>query len=153
MRLHLPVRRRRCGCEREPVLGSRSHRPPCDEAPTAEMRRAPPRGSARATRDLNKMQNSTHAHPEPTMLTVPFGVTYEKIGTIQRRLAWPLHKDDTLSRSGRPTGLNIYCHLNSYTLFLLDRQAYCHLKVCILIKVGKIASTPVLKCLYNEHGC
>ncbi|KAJ8590103.1 hypothetical protein M405DRAFT_180774, partial [Rhizopogon salebrosus TDB-379] len=31
-----------------------------------------------------------------------------KIGTIQRRLAWPLHKDDTLSRSGRPTGLNIY---------------------------------------------
>ncbi|KAI0342805.1 hypothetical protein BDW22DRAFT_1330026 [Trametopsis cervina] len=45
-------------------------------------------------------------------LYVPFGVTYEKIGTIQRRLAWPLHKDDTLSRSGRPTGLNIYAHLN-----------------------------------------
>ncbi|PCH37962.1 hypothetical protein WOLCODRAFT_66093 [Wolfiporia cocos MD-104 SS10] len=41
-------------------------------------------------------------------MIVPFGVTYEKIGTIQRRLAWPLHKDDTLSRSGRPTGLNIY---------------------------------------------
>ncbi|KAI5894855.1 uncharacterized protein SCHCODRAFT_02494482 [Schizophyllum commune H4-8] len=40
---------------------------------------------------------------------VPFGVTYEKFGTIQRRLAWPLHKDDTLFRSGRPTGLNIYC--------------------------------------------
>ncbi|KAG7448151.1 uncharacterized protein BT62DRAFT_890575, partial [Guyanagaster necrorhizus] len=39
---------------------------------------------------------------------VPFGVTYEKIGTIQRRLAWPLHKDDTLSRSGRSTDLNIY---------------------------------------------
>ncbi|KAE9382835.1 hypothetical protein BT96DRAFT_845004, partial [Gymnopus androsaceus JB14] len=31
------------------------------------------------------------------------GVTYEKIGTIQRRLAWPLHKDDTLFRSGRST--------------------------------------------------
>ncbi|EPT01844.1 hypothetical protein FOMPIDRAFT_1119443 [Fomitopsis schrenkii] len=43
-----------------------------------------------------------------TAYSVPFGVTYEKIGTIQRRLAWPLHKDDTLSRSGRPTGLNIY---------------------------------------------
>jgi hypothetical protein len=42
-------------------------------------------------------------HPD-----VPFGVTYDKIGTIQRRLAWPLHKDDTLSRSGRPAGLNIY---------------------------------------------
>ncbi|KAJ7323212.1 hypothetical protein DFH08DRAFT_711932 [Mycena albidolilacea] len=25
---------------------------------------------------------------------------------VSRR--WPLHKDDTLSRSGRPTGLNIY---------------------------------------------
>ncbi|KIJ13993.1 hypothetical protein PAXINDRAFT_79969, partial [Paxillus involutus ATCC 200175] len=23
-------------------------------------------------------------------------------------LQWPLHKDDTLFRSGRPTGLNIY---------------------------------------------
>ena len=31
-------------------------------------------------------------------MVVPFGVTYEKIGTIQRRLAWPLHKDDTLFR-------------------------------------------------------
>ncbi|KZV59600.1 hypothetical protein PENSPDRAFT_587824 [Peniophora sp. CONT] len=38
----------------------------------------------------------------------PFGVAYEKIGTIQRRLAWPLHKDDTLLQSGRPTGLYIY---------------------------------------------
>ncbi|TBU35820.1 hypothetical protein BD311DRAFT_814122, partial [Dichomitus squalens] len=44
---------------------------------------------------------------------VPFGVTYEKIGTKQRRLAWPLHKDDTLSRSGRPTGLNIYLFRSS----------------------------------------
>ncbi|KAL6297833.1 hypothetical protein BKA93DRAFT_717154, partial [Sparassis latifolia] len=48
------------------------------------------------------------SHPAPATVYVPFGVTYEKIGTIQRRLAWPLHKDDTLSRSGRPTGLNIY---------------------------------------------
>ncbi|KAF8999782.1 hypothetical protein BDQ17DRAFT_1246064, partial [Cyathus striatus] len=57
---------------------------------------------------LNKKQKQIHilvAHPYSS---VPFGVTYEKIGTIQRRLAWPLHKDDTLSRSGRPTGLNIY---------------------------------------------
>ncbi|KAI4521656.1 hypothetical protein K525DRAFT_200698 [Schizophyllum commune Loenen D] len=44
----------------------------------------------------------------PLSLYVPSGVTYEKFGTIQRRLAWPLHKDDTLFRSGRPTGLNIY---------------------------------------------
>ena len=60
------------------------------------------------TRDSNKMQNPAH---DPSCLphnSVPFGVTYEKIGTIQRRLAWPLHKDDTLSRSGRSTDLNIY---------------------------------------------
>ncbi|KAH9991664.1 hypothetical protein BJV74DRAFT_962813, partial [Russula compacta] len=43
----------------------------------------------------------------------PFGDAYEKIGTIQRRLAWPLHKDDTLFQSGRPTGLNIYFYLIS----------------------------------------
>ncbi|KAF8492006.1 hypothetical protein F5888DRAFT_1732664 [Russula emetica] len=42
------------------------------------------------------------------MSIAPFGDAYEKIGTIQRRLAWPLHKDDTLFQSGRPTGLNIY---------------------------------------------
>ncbi|ESK89505.1 hypothetical protein Moror_16085 [Moniliophthora roreri MCA 2997] len=47
-------------------------------------------------------------------INVPFGVTYEKIGTIQRRLAWPLHKDDTLFRSGRPTGLNIYFAFNIF---------------------------------------
>ncbi|KIY64019.1 hypothetical protein CYLTODRAFT_359091, partial [Cylindrobasidium torrendii FP15055 ss-10] len=40
---------------------------------------------------------------------VPFGVTYVKLGTIQRRLAWPLHKDDTLLQSGSTTVLNIYC--------------------------------------------
>ncbi|EPQ57023.1 hypothetical protein GLOTRDRAFT_38471, partial [Gloeophyllum trabeum ATCC 11539] len=40
--------------------------------------------------------------------SVPFGVTYEKIGTIQRRLAWPLHKDDTLTQSGSSTELNIF---------------------------------------------
>ncbi|KIP07447.1 hypothetical protein PHLGIDRAFT_421198 [Phlebiopsis gigantea 11061_1 CR5-6] len=54
------------------------------------------------------MQSPVHTVVYSTPAIVPFGVTYEKIGTIQRRLAWPLHKDDTLSRSGRPTGLNIY---------------------------------------------
>ncbi|KZP23655.1 hypothetical protein FIBSPDRAFT_785798, partial [Athelia psychrophila] len=56
-------------------------------------------------------QKATRAPPATTspLRYVPFGVTYEKIGTIQRRLAWPLHKDDTLSRSGRSTDLNIYC--------------------------------------------
>ena len=64
-----------------------------------------------STRDLNKMQNMAHDPSCLPLFSVPFGVTYEKIGTIQRRLAWPLHKDDTLSRSGRSTDLNIYLFL------------------------------------------
>ncbi|KAI0291549.1 hypothetical protein BC826DRAFT_912350, partial [Russula brevipes] len=54
----------------------------------------------------------------------PFGDAYEKIGTIQRRLAWPLHKDDTLFQSGRPTGLNIYFAfaLSTMSLFSLSRS-------------------------------
>ena len=60
------------------------------------------------TREVSKEQKSGFNSECSTAFVVPFGVTYEKIGMIQRRLAWPLHKDDTLSRSGRPTGLNIY---------------------------------------------
>ena len=60
------------------------------------------------TRRLSIKHFLTHVLGGHTTTSVPFGVTYVKIGTIQRRLAWPLHKDDTLSRSGRPTGLNIY---------------------------------------------
>ncbi|KAI0361233.1 hypothetical protein OH77DRAFT_1391569, partial [Trametes cingulata] len=72
------------------------------------------------TRDLSNMQNRRRYTDSPRSLIVPFGVTYEKIGTIQRRLAWPLHKDDTLSRSGRPTGLNIYfLFYSSHTTFPL----------------------------------
>ncbi|KIY68597.1 hypothetical protein CYLTODRAFT_351106, partial [Cylindrobasidium torrendii FP15055 ss-10] len=46
------------------------------------------------------------------LVNVPFGVTYVKLGTIQRRLAWPLHKDDTLLQSGSTTVLNIYAFLS-----------------------------------------
>ncbi|KAA1475831.1 hypothetical protein DENSPDRAFT_762949, partial [Dentipellis sp. KUC8613] len=60
------------------------------------------------TRCPSKTQSAVLGYQTPPVTYVPFGVTYEKIGTIQRRLAWPLHKDDTLSQSGRPTGLNIY---------------------------------------------
>ena len=34
----------------------------------------------------------------PTLTLCNFGYTYTKIGTIQRRLAWPLRKDDTQIR-------------------------------------------------------
>ncbi|KAH9038025.1 hypothetical protein EDB83DRAFT_1740733 [Lactarius deliciosus] len=60
------------------------------------------------TRALNKMQKFTGSIASFSRTIAPFGDAYEKIGTIQRRLAWPLHKDDTLFQSGRPTGLNIY---------------------------------------------
>jgi hypothetical protein len=74
------------------------------------------------------------------IMIVPFGVTYEKIGTIQRRLAWPLHKDDTLSRSGRPTGLNIYFSLSFYFLFIIYsiREAF---------GIGGNGFTPCFHCL------
>jgi hypothetical protein len=62
----------------------------------------------RLTRGPYKIRISNyHDQVFPTTIA-PFGDAYEKIGTIQRRLAWPLHKDDTLFQSGRPTGLNIY---------------------------------------------
>ena len=61
-----------------------------------------------ATRALNKIHSSSRVYEEDRHFIAPFGDAYEKIGTIQRRLAWPLHKDDTLFQSGRPTGLNIY---------------------------------------------
>ncbi|TFK54663.1 hypothetical protein OE88DRAFT_1673769 [Heliocybe sulcata] len=60
-----------------------------------------------------------YALPTFTSGIVPFGVTYEKIGTIQRRLAWPLHKDDTLTQSGSSTELNIYAPLTNRTSFAL----------------------------------
>ena len=60
------------------------------------------------TRGPDKMSISTRQQGIYIMIIAPFGDAYEKIGTIQRRLAWPLHKDDTLFQSGRPTGLNIY---------------------------------------------
>lgn len=83
---------------------------------------------------LDKIQDFNEDPVLTTKIFVPYGVTYEKIGTIQRRLAWPLHKDDTLSRSGRPTGLNIY--FSSYSgkillysgiilLFILSSQQLC----------------------------
>ncbi|KAF8269728.1 hypothetical protein EI94DRAFT_1573250, partial [Lactarius quietus] len=57
----------------------------------------------------------------------PFGDAYEKIGTIQRRLAWPLHKDDTLFQSGRPTGLNIYfIFIFWLILHILDSTSVFH---------------------------
>ncbi|KAI0355717.1 hypothetical protein OH77DRAFT_1539528 [Trametes cingulata] len=73
------------------------------------------------------MQKRAYVPNARAFSIVPFGVTYEKIGTIQRRLAWPLHKDDTLSRSGRPTGLNIYALFASGSFAVLA-STFCSVR-------------------------
>ena len=62
-----------------------------------------------------------------------FGSTYTKIGTIQRRLAWPLRKDDTQIREA----FYIFCDFcdaqltprRQRTLWLQPLLSYCSLKV------------------------
>src|SRR5882757_2797647 len=44
------------------------------------------------TRGLNEMESFVHSISTRRIAIAPFGDAYEKIGTIQRRLAWPLHK-------------------------------------------------------------
>ncbi|KAF7972092.1 hypothetical protein HWV62_18904 [Athelia sp. TMB] len=78
------------------------------------------------TRPLDHKQIRTPPFVTSPPVYVPFGVTYEKIGTIQRRLAWPLHKDDTLSRSGRSTDLNIYCFAFLFFFSSLSKSRYTH---------------------------
>ncbi len=45
-----------------------------------------------------------------------FGSTYTKIGTIQRRLAWPLRKDDTQNREA--------FHIFFITAYLIKNKMY-----------------------------
>ena len=57
------------------------------------------------------------------------------------RLAWPLHKDDTLFQSGRPTGLNIYFAF----LFLHPTQPVpimLHANIAHKMVVDNISSPP-----------
>ena len=46
-----------------------------------------------------------YTNPIPLLHRTCFGSTYTKIGTIQRRLAWPLRKDDTQIREA----FHIFC--------------------------------------------
>ena len=63
------------------------------------------------------------AHPSDAFITKPTlelyracsGSTYIKIGTIQRRLAWPLRKDDTQIREA----FQIFPHVNTSSSFML----------------------------------
>ena len=47
--------------------------------------------------------NSVYKDGKDLCLRSGFGPTYTKIGTIQRRLAWPLRKDDTQNREAFQT--------------------------------------------------
>jgi hypothetical protein len=69
-----------------------------------------------------QMQKQVRAHDFTVNHHVPFGVTYDKIGTIQRRLAWPLHKDDTLVQSGSATADNIFGHFDRHPVGCIHLQ-------------------------------
>jgi hypothetical protein len=51
----------------------------------------------------------------PNGLPYPLAAVHINI-PLDHRLAWPLHKDDMLFQSGRPTGLNIYFTSHLYFL-------------------------------------
>ena len=49
-------------------------------------------------RERKKEREKRKRNNERKKQSARFGSTYTKIGTIQRRLAWPLRKDDTQIR-------------------------------------------------------
>jgi len=57
-----------------------------------------------------------------------FGGTYTKIGTIQRRLAWPLRKDDTQIREA----FHIFNHEVFSCIFIFMYKTY-YVKQCFLL--------------------
>ena len=94
------------------------------------------------TRPLTETHNFAPRISSEAKDNVPFGVTYEKIGTIQRRLAWPLHKDDTLFRVECTSVHNIYFALllkfSNYTKFqyALSSAAKTFLHGIVLLPFG-----------------
>ena len=84
-----------------------------------ELRSCKPRGAAKKRREkkkdhLAKMKLCTHAC---------FGSTYTKIGMIQRRLAWPLRKDDAQIHEA----FHIFKMIQTerYTMFLDWKNQHC----------------------------
>src|ERR1700735_3159318 len=100
----------------------------------------------KSPRGLNKIHHPCLGYVSSSHSVVPFGVTYEKIGTIQRRLAWPLHKDDTLSRSGRSTDLNIY-FLPIFTNNIGATQHKAPISAKVRDKYN--AEVPMVKCRFT----
>ena len=58
-------------------------------------------------------------------------VSYDKIGTIQRRLAWPLRKDDT-HKSRTYHFFFVYTHTHTHTH---THTAYLHCVIIVLIRM------------------
>ncbi|KAJ6590355.1 hypothetical protein B0H10DRAFT_1830798, partial [Mycena sp. CBHHK59/15] len=61
-----------------------------------------------------------------------------KIGMIQRRLAWPLHKDDMLSGGGRSMDLNIYFFLPSHFLVFFFSSVSEQKKADQVVVIGNV---------------
>ena len=76
-----------------------------------------------------------------------FGSTYTKIGTIQRRLAWPLRKDDTQNREAFHIFCPHYIDLSFckiiFAISPLDfaRFAIFCNEICSLLLIGQIAGS------------
>ena len=70
--------------------------------------------SRRTTSDFSSKSVQRYSKRVAHLKCVLFGHTYIKIGTIQRRLAWPLRKDDTQIREA----FQIFRHLSSSLVIL-----------------------------------
>ena len=70
--------------------------------------------SRRTTSDFSSKSVQRYSKRVDNLKCVLFGHTYIKIGTIQRRLAWPLRKDDTQIREA----FQIFRHLSSSLVIL-----------------------------------
>ena len=66
--------------------------------------------------------------------------TYTKIGTIQRRLAWPLRKDDTQNREA----FHIFCVKNTIFFGTLHRYYLETLKSTIKASLAQWQSTSLV---------
>ncbi|EOY18062.1 Uncharacterized protein TCM_042718 isoform 2 [Theobroma cacao] len=87
------------------------------------------------------------AHLKKQALVVPSG-TSDKIGTIQRRLAWPLRKDDThKSRNGGQFCVN---HAKNFAFSGYERAWLILNARCVLLQTDAVAAIyklPLFGCL------
>ena len=95
--------------------------------------------------EINHLLYNVFKSVQNTMKSARFGSTYTKIGTIQRRLAWPLSKDDTQIRERSifkkkktmKRYVLLYQKRNNFTTsqrkFSYPQNMYNHAKVASLV--------------------